>query len=195
MQKDYSNEEILLTAIYQQDPGAYDYIRNKYYGMAHTIVGHQGGSKEDVEDIFNEGMFAIAKKAHKGTLNSSAKLKTFLYDIWYKMWAKELRDRDSDERNVLNLRSAREWSPEEALDRSEYLKLAWQCHLELKKDCQKIIKYMWEEKKHGEIAGLMKMTIGYIKKRSHECHKTWHKLIKSQPGYLEPGEQDNSAIN
>lgn len=194
MQKDYSNEEILLTAIYQQDSGAYEYMRVNYFGMAHAIVIYNGGTKEDVEDIFSEGMFIIAKKAQKGTLNSSAKLKTFLFDIWYKMWAKQLRDRYSDERNAIKMPTAREWSPEEALDRSEYLKVAWQCYTELKKDCQKIIKYIRDEKKYLEIARLLKTTSGFIKKRSHECKREWLRLIKSHPGYLEAEEQDKNAL-
>ena len=193
MKKDYSDEKVLLAAIYQEDPEAYHYIRTMYFGMVKVIVGSNGGSGEDVEDIFSEGIYAIAEKARRGTLGSSARLSTFLYDIWYKMWAKELRDRNSDERNSMHLTKAREWSPEEALDRKVYEKVAWQCYAELSKDCRKIIKYITDEKKYSEIASLMKTTSGFIKKRSHECKKRWLKLIKSHPGYLGSGEQEKSA--
>ncbi len=110
------------------------------------------------------------------------------------MWAKELRDRNSDERNALNLPPAREWSLEEALDRKEYKRIAWQCFSELKKDCQKIYKFIMDDMKYADIARRMKTTTGYIKKRSHDCKERWLKLIKSHPGYLEAGEQDKNAL-
>lgn len=35
-----------------------------YFGMAKMIVGSNGGSEQDVEDVFSEGMFAILEKVH-----------------------------------------------------------------------------------------------------------------------------------
>jgi hypothetical protein len=38
MQKDYSNEEILVRSICEKDPGAYEYMRAKYYPVLRFIV-------------------------------------------------------------------------------------------------------------------------------------------------------------
>ena len=94
MQKDYSNEAVLVEAIYQKDPGAYEYMRVNYYSLVEFVVRGNRASKEDVEDIFSEGMFAVADKAYKGTLDTSARLSTFLFTVWKNQWQKELNIED-----------------------------------------------------------------------------------------------------
>ena len=86
MQKDYSNETVLVAAINQKDPGAYDFIRVNYYRVAKIIVTKYYGKDDDVEDIYSEGIVSLAEKASKGKLVMSSKVLTLLADIWKKQW-------------------------------------------------------------------------------------------------------------
>ena len=52
---------VLVEAIFQNDPAAYEYMQVNYYSFVEFIVWGNCVSEEEEEDIFSEGMFAVVE--------------------------------------------------------------------------------------------------------------------------------------
>lgn len=187
MQKDYSNEAILVVAINQNDQQAWDYLQRQCYAPVRHYVTMSQGSEEDAKDMLSEGLAGLVEKVSKEKLVMTAKVSTLLISMAKNQWKDVLKGRDTQRRNVGKLRDAPGFTREEKMDRAVFWDVAQKCFSQLEEQCQKILLMIDEEKEHKEIGALLGLSTEYIKKRNYLCHKEWVRIVQSHPGYLNPG--------
>ena len=190
MQKDYADEATLVEAINQNDPRAWEHLRQHCSGSVRHYVMRNMGSYEDAEDMLGEGLADLIEKVKKEKLVMSAKVSTLLITFCKNKWNNVLKSRDIQQRNIGKLHDAPSYTPEEEMDRAVFREVALQCFSQLEKLCQKILKMVEKGKSHKEIGKIMRLKTVSVKNRNHLCHKEWVRLVNSHPGYLNPGDHN-----
>ncbi|MBX2871519.1 MAG: sigma-70 family RNA polymerase sigma factor [Saprospiraceae bacterium] len=156
-------------------------------GIAKHVLEHNG-SQEDAEDVFQEGLMVLYRKAKGDALMLSSSFYTFLYAVCKRIWLKKKSRRKG--RLALSLEEAEliqlaedatlilEQSEQYALYRSKFELLG--------EACQQVLRLFFSGESMVEIAKEMGFSDArYAKKRKFICKEQLVKLIKSDSRYQE----------
>ncbi|MEM9820724.1 MAG: sigma-70 family RNA polymerase sigma factor [Bacteroidota bacterium] len=129
-----------------------------YFSMISGFVLKNSGTKEDVEEVFQDGIFVVFNKCKKEELVLTSRLKTYLYSICRNIWLKTLKQKKfstvsiQDQEDFIMVESSFFQKLELTEERQTMLDLIKQ----LGENCQKVlIYYYYERLKMKEIAQLM----------------------------------------
>lgn len=65
----------------------------KHFPMMQKIIVHQGGNRQDAEDIFQEALIILIRKARESDFQLTSKLSTWLFSVCRFLWKDELKRR------------------------------------------------------------------------------------------------------
>ena len=147
------------------------------------LVQESGGSREDAEDVFQEGLRRMIVNIRNGLFEGRSSLKTYHYRICRNLWVSQLR-RDNRRRELQQaLRvPGEEQNSEETLmqkERKEYLSKALQL---LGDNCKQVL-IMWTKgypmQEIAEAAGYKNGNVA--KKRKRICLTKLISKVREQP--------------
>lgn len=100
----YPDDQTLLEGLQWLRNDAFEQMYRAYFSLCSSYVCSNSGQESDAQDVFQEALIALVKKAKGGTLELSAKLETFLFAIVKRIWLNKLRKsgRFADIDNDLN---------------------------------------------------------------------------------------------
>ena len=177
-------EQELLRGIKARDREVLEFINRVYRPMIHLLIHQMGGSGDDAEDIFQDGMLELFRKSEDPSFQLKSSIRTLLYAICKNLWKYKSR---------MNHRMVK-FSPDinpgvevpefgEAGDLDLYEKLFWGKFRLLPKTCQEVLGLYLKNHRNREIARLLNTTEAYVKKRKSFCTRQMIQAIQKTSEY------------
>ena len=154
-----------------------------------------GGSQEDAQDVFNEGLIALIRLVDRDDFKLTCKLGTLIYALCNKQWKQQL-EKQTAARNYhvrkLDTTPVRDFT--EDYDYELYRTIFWETFEELDDVCKEILKGYLKEISPRDIAENLGFSYGYVRKRKSLCHSYLMRMIENHPDYIRIRETEQTAI-
>lgn len=179
----FSEEDIIQGIRLRQDD-VFEHLRKHTYGAVRLYITSNSGTVEDAQDTFAEGIIGLIKFIDNPMLAMSCKVSTLLVSICKNHWYQKLEKQRSayNYRNKLVVNDYEEDTSDE-LDEAVYSNMLWDSFNKLKNDCKTIIRGYLEEMTHKEIAKILGLSPGYVKKKKHYCQEYLIQYVSEHPDY------------
>ncbi len=182
------SDEAILEGLRLRSDYIINFIYKEFFPLIRFLVTENGGTGEDAEDIFQDGIIIIYNKINLDTnqfvLTSS--FKTFMYSVCRNLWLQKLNkrkavyDRLSDVEEYIDLPKA--MLSEASIKEVEMHRLIQIHFLSMPEDCQKILRLFSKNISLREIAVIMGFkTEKYAKTRKYMCKEELKKKISDDP--------------
>lgn len=178
-----------IAALLQNDTALLDELYTNYSGKIKYMVLQNNGTEADAADIFQEAIMDLYKKAKTG-FTLTCPMEAFLYMICKNRWLNVVTRKKyknvtfAEDEGYSNLVSEDSFANAEQILVSQNRKNLVETKLvELGDRCRQLLEYNWAGKKLEEIAGLMKTSYAYIRKKKSDCMGKLITLIKNSPDY------------
>ncbi len=181
-------DETLISAI-QSQQATLEEVLSKLYGNEEwqrsifKLVENTGGSRQDAEDIFQEGIRRLIVNIRNHVYEGRSSLKTYHYSICRNLWISQLR-RDNRRQELLQAME----TPTTGLgadgllrqkERNEQLSKALGL---LDGNCRQVLELWTQGYSMNEIAEMTGYKNGQVaKKRKHVCLKKLLKALQNRP--------------
>jgi len=187
----YSDEEIvkmLQSSSREREDKALVYLHRQLFTMTRQFVLQHGGSKEDAEDVLQEGLIAFFKMARTGRLPQELNAEAYLYTICKNKWFRKAKTASKLE--TTGLSEAQTDIPYEDVqiratieDEKSYLLNILQQRLG--RVCYQILVYFYYEgRKMKEIAQLLSYDNAQVaKNKKSKCMKQLRELVEAEPEF------------
>ena len=167
-----------------------DYIVNftykEFFPLIKFLVIDNGGSGEDAEDIFQDGIIILYSKISLNQLTLTSSFKTYMYSVCRNLWLQKLNkrkaifDKLTDVEEFIDL--PKDFLQEVSNEQIEMHRIIQIHFLSLPEDCQKVLKLFIKNIPLREIAGIMGFkTENYAKTRKYLCKQELKKRIADDP--------------
>jgi RNA polymerase sigma factor (sigma-70 family) len=167
-----------------------DYIINftyrEFFPLVKFLVAENGGSGEDAEDVFQDGIIILYTKISLNQLVLTSSFKTYMYSVCRNLWLQKLArrkaifDKLTDVDDFIDL--PKDLFQEANLEEAELHRIIQIHFLSMPKDCQKVLKLFIKNIPLREIAGIMGFkTENYAKTRKYLCKQELKKRIADDP--------------
>jgi len=194
----YSDKAILL-GLQQKKSRYIMYLYKEYYPLVRSIVERNSGTKQDVEDVFQDTLYVLYKRSQNDAFDLSCSLKTYFYAISKNIWLQRL-DRKyrllyqaGYEVHEKNAQYGAD-EPETMEYQVERTRLFQKHFFTLPEDCQRLLRLYFSKVPLEQIAGLMNYKdVNYVKTRKYLCKNMLRKKILNDPNcqpfihYEKPG--------
>ena len=181
-------DEQYLNGLLGRDAAVLENIYQHFFpGIAKHVLDNSG-SREDAEDVFQEGLLVLYRKAKGGNLTISSSFYTFFYAVCKRIWLKKLTRGKANRALPLEEERVGEIADDaaQALEQSEQYQLYRSKFKLLGEDCQNLLRLFFKGASIAEIAGQMGYgSEGYAKKRKFQCKEQLVQLIRADASYRE----------
>ncbi len=161
------------------------FVYKEFFPIIKFLVNENGGTDEDAEDIFQDGIIIVYDKISSNQLILTSSFKTFLYSVCRNLWLQKLNkrkaifDKLSDVEEYLNLPDS---ISDAGIREIEMHRLIQTHFLELGEDCQKVLRLFSKNVQFREIASILGYkTEKYAKTRKYMCKEELKKRISEDP--------------
>jgi RNA polymerase sigma factor (sigma-70 family) len=167
-----------------------DYIINftykEFFPLVRFLVVENGGSGEDAEDIFQDGIIILYNRISLNQLILTSSFKTYIYSVCRNLWLQKLNmrkaiyDQLTDVEEFIDL--PKDILSEASIEEAELHRIIQIHFLSLPDDCQKVLKLFVKNIPLREIAGIMGFkTENYAITRKYLCKQDLKKRIADDP--------------
>jgi RNA polymerase sigma factor (sigma-70 family) len=167
-----------------------DYIINftyrEFFPLVKFLVAENGGSGEDAEDVFQDGIILLYTKISLHQLVLTSSFKTYMYSVCRNLWLQKLTkrkavyDKLTDVDDFIDL--PKDLFQEASFEEAELHRIIQIHFLALPKDCQKVLRLFIKNIPLREIAEIMGFkTENYAKTRKYLCKQDLKKRIADDP--------------
>jgi len=164
-------------------------IYQKWYKEVVQYVTKNNGSIQDADDLFQEALMAIVRKARKGDFKLKVPFGGYFYFIYKNKWIDKLRKnkkirviKEDDERYLSEVDSKVIANDSNQLDERYQLYLL--CFEQLSEACQKVLRLSLQGIATKAIMQELGFaTVNSTNQRIHRCRGNLQKLIKSHPRF------------
>ena len=166
-------------------------IYQKFSRKIKLMILQYGGTEADAADIFQEVLLAIYNKAKTGNLILTCPLEAFLYLVCKNKWFKELR-----KRKVWGVTMAYSEGSTDANTSGESIKdvevlrlleerenLLAEKTKELGEGCRELLRLSRSGKSMEEVASVLNVTYGYVRKKKSECVAKLMALVRNSSNF------------
>lgn len=170
----FETDEVLLEALRQDTPAAFEALYRRYYRMVVKQVNEQRRLDINAEDIFQELLFILVEKIRKPEFQLSAKLSTFLFAISRNLIFKKTGQKTELPGDEMLFSDRNDSEVPDSLEERQILEEKLNVvvgHLELlEEDCRRLLKMSFYEKRsQAEISLEMGYSEAYVKVKKHRC--------------------------
>ena len=190
----FTDEQLLLGLI-NQDPDVYAYMNRWYKRGIKLMIYEMGGTSEDGEDMFGEGLVGLYDMVRKANFELTCKLSTLFFSICKKQWQRVL-----DKKKAAKNYKKRNNEPTEVEDFSEdmdqliYERIFYECFNKLEKECRRILNGYFKEIPLKQLADVLEYTYNTLRKKKSICHTSLMKIINEHPEYKIIRDEDDLDI-
>lgn len=180
------SDQYIIDGIRNRNDTAFKYLQVKFQDSIRLMVIEMGGSREDAQDVFSEGLIALIRLVDQDDFKLTCKLGTLVYALCNKKWKQNL-EKQVAVRNyhVRKLDPSPEKDFSEDIDQQLYQEIFWESFSQLDKVCQDILDGYLKETSPKDIAENLGFSYGYVRKRKSMCHSFLMKTIQSHPTYIQ----------
>ena len=198
MAKDYRtySEKELLDGIKSRDNELVEFMSREYRPSIRLLIHRMGGSHDDAKDVFQDGIIELIKMSEDPSFQLKSAIKTLLYAICKNRWKNRLREK----KRVVSYNPEHhdvvvEPDFEEKNDMGLYEKLFWGTFNTLSKTCRKVLLLHFRDHQNSEIARLLNLSVGYVRKRKSLCTRKMIERIKRNSEYHKLMASPNVSLN
>ncbi|MCK5135180.1 MAG: sigma-70 family RNA polymerase sigma factor [Bacteroidales bacterium] len=188
-------DDIIINGIRNRDDNVFKYLQVKFQDSIRLMVMEMGGSPEDAQDVFNEGLIALIRLVDKEDFKLTSKLGTLIYALCNKQWRQQL-EKQIAARNYhvrkLDTTPVRDFT--EDSDFELYRTIFWENFEKLETVCKEILKGYFKEISPRVIAENLGFTYGYVRKRKSLCHSYLMRMIENHPDYIKIKETEQIEV-
>jgi len=181
-------DEQYMDGLLKRDSRTLEHIYQHLFPGIAKHIQEYGGSQEDAEDVFQEGLVVMYRKAKANSLILKSSFYTFFYAVCKRIWLKKKSQRKGKMELPLEEVSLSELEADAVtiLEQSEQYALYRSKFNLLGEACQKVLRLFFKGESMIEIAKQLGYSDArYAKKRKFICKEQLVKLIKSDTRYQE----------
>ena len=163
-----------------------NFIYKEFFPLIKFLVTQNGGSDEDAEDIFQDGIIIIYNKINLNQFVLTSSFKTYMYSVCRNLWLQKLNkrkaifDKLTDVEEYIDLPKA--MLTEASVEEAELHRIIQIHFLSLNEDCQKVLRLFTKNIPLRDIASIMGFkTENYAKTRKYLCKEELKKRIADDP--------------
>lgn len=177
-------EEQLLRGIKDRNSEVVEYVNREYRPVIRLLIHRMGGSVADAKDIFQDGIIELIRMSEDSSFQLTSSIKTLLYAVCKNRWKYRSRmnhrivSLNADQHDVVE-----EPGFEEMNDTGLYEKLFWGTFNKLPKTCREVLILHFRNHQNSEIARLLNLSEGYVRKRKSVCTRKMIDTIKRTGEY------------
>ena len=162
-------------------------IYEKYHPAIVHMVETKFGTKEDANDVFQEGLVLLYQKSQNPDFNLTSTFLTYFYAVCKNIWSNKLRKKSNKEVTLdPNMLLMVKEDTIDVLEKNEKYFLYRKMFMKLGKDCQKVLDLFLQKVKMEEIMKQMGYgSISYTKKRKFLCKERLVKMIHGDASFEE----------
>jgi len=190
------SDEAILEGLRLRSDYIINFIYKEYFPLIRFLVTENGGSGEDAEDVFQDGIIIIYNKISLNQLKLSSSFKTYMYSVCRNLWLQKLNkrkaifDKLTDVEEYIDL--PKDMLQEASLEETELHRIIQIHFLSLADDCQKLLRLFTKNIPLREIASMLGYkTEKYAKTRKYLCKEELKKRIASDPRSQKIIKNDN----
>src|SRR5665647_317427 len=180
------SDEAILEGLRLRSDYIINFIYKEFFPIIRFLVLENGGSGEDAEDVFQDGIIIIYSKISLNQLTLTSSFKTYMYSVCRNLWLQKLNkrkavyDKLSDVEEFIDL--PKDVLQEANNEQTELHRIIQIHFLSLPHDCQKVLRLFIKNIPLREIAGIMGFkTENYAKTRKYLCKQELKKRIADDP--------------
>jgi RNA polymerase sigma factor (sigma-70 family) len=180
------SDEAILEGLRLRSDYIINFIYKEYFPLIKFLVYENGGSGEDAEDVFQDGIIIIYNKISLNELRLTCSFKTYMYSVCRNLWLQKLSkrkaifDKLTDVEEFIDL--PQDLLKEASIAEAEMHRIIQIHFLALPDDCQKVLKLFLKNIPLRDIAGIMGFkTENYAKTRKYLCKEELKKRIADDP--------------
>lgn len=178
---------IYIKGIASSDSKILEEIYEKYSKAIIKLVLDNNGTIDDAQDVIQESLIIIFKKAKKGDFQLTSSFLTYFYaiarNVWWKMLKKKKTNEVSIDENLALIDSS---DVEEAILYREKHNFYLSNLKKLSESCRQILELHIAGKKMKEVVTIMGFnSVGYARKRKFKCKEQLINLIEKDSRYSE----------
>jgi len=180
------SDEAILEGLRLRSDYIINFIYKEFFPLIKFLVTENGGSDEDAEDTFQDGIIIIYNKINVNQLVLTSSFKTFMYSVCRNLWLQKLNkrkaifDKLTDVEEYLNLPG--ELLIEATIEETEMHRIVQIHFLTLADDCQKLLRLFTKNIPLREIATILGFkTEKYAKTRKYLCKEELKRRIANDP--------------
>jgi RNA polymerase sigma factor (sigma-70 family) len=178
------SEQELIIGIRKHDSNILEYVYHHYFPITEGFVVHNGGTRDQAKDLFQEAMIVLYRKIREEELELTCKLGTYLYAICRKIWIQEKRKYQLH-REKLSQQPLMVNEPghdEDPLLKNHLTELFNRHFNQLSPDCQKILSMFFNNHSVEEIREAMNYKdLHHAADRKYRCKNSLVKRIMNDP--------------
>ncbi|MGQ9621147.1 MAG: RNA polymerase sigma factor, partial [Bacteroidales bacterium] len=161
------------------------YLSNRYMPVIRHMVVQMGGTSEDAQDIFQEGLVIILEKIDDRTFTLTSKFITLFYCICENLWKMVLLKKKAAD-NFIQSAETYQQEPDidEQIDNEIYQAIFREAFDSLDDSGKKILRLYWQGKSPSEIADMLGFTYGYVRKKKSTAQAELTEKVKKHPDYI-----------
>jgi RNA polymerase sigma factor (sigma-70 family) len=163
-----------------------NFIYKEFFPLIRFLVTQNGGTDEDAEDTFQDGIIIIYNKININQFVLTSSFKTYMYSVCRNLWLQKLNkrkaifDKLSDVEEYIDLPKA--MLAEANVEEAEMHRIIQIHFLSLHDDCQKVLRLFTKNIPLREITKIMGFkTENYAKTRKYLCKEELKKRIADDP--------------
>lgn len=180
------SDEAILEGLRLRSDYIINFIYKEFFPLIRFLVTENGGSGEDAEDTFQDGIIIIYNKISLNQLKLTSSFKTFMYSVCRNLWLQKLNkrkaifDKLTDVEEYIDL--PKDMLQEASFEETELYRIIQIHFLSLADDCQKLLRLFIKNIPLREIASILGYkTEKYAKTRKYLCKEELKKRIATDP--------------
>lgn len=180
------SDEAILEGLRLRSDYIINFIYKEFFPLIRFLVSENGGTGEDAEDTFQDGIMILYNKISLNQLVLTSSFKTYMYSVCRNLWLQKLNkrkaifDKLSDVEVFIDL--PKDMLQEASIAETEMHRIIQIHFLSLPEDCQKVLRLFIKNIPLREIAGIMGFkTENYAKTRKYLCKQDLKKRIADDP--------------
>ena len=180
------SDEAILEGLRLRSDYIINFIYKEYYPLIRFLVSENGGTAEDAEDTFQDGIVIIYNKISLNIFTLTSSFKTYMYSVCRNLWLQKLNkrkaifDKLTDVEEYIDL--PKDMLQEAGLEQVEMYRIIQIHFLSLQEDCQKVLRLFIRNIPLRDIAITMGFkTEKYAKTRKYLCKEELKKRIANDP--------------
>ncbi len=184
----YKENKVYLDGLLRRDSKVLHKIYDSFFPGILLYVKERGGSAEDAEDVFQDGMVVVYRQIKAGKLKLTSSFYTYLFAVCKRIWLKSQSKtyKSKTQLQAVSVNMETEAEIESIIERTEKNQFFREKFKLLGQDCQKVLDLFFAGTRMKEIARIMKYgSEGYAKKRKLNCRKKLFDLIREDPRFEE----------
>jgi len=177
----FTNNEI-LAGIRNRDNKVLDYIYEKFFPKARSIILRRGGNPKDADDAYQDVMFDFLNRGDSMQTNES--FVGYFIRACEKKWLNNLRKSKNTliSATIIELEDFGDKELEDIdriAEQRKLLKIGWE---KLSVNCKQVLQKKYYEKlKYEQISVVLEKTITALKKQVFDCKERLKQTIRTMP--------------